>query len=163
MLVPQNGKQESFVNQTEITDPILKQQYICKPKENTCQLEFRQPPLAAVQPLGGTNKIDPGVQSLGTQSFGGVETIGTRETIVIPAGEIGNDSPIKTSREFWFSPKLGVNLISIRDDPRFGSQRFELSDIMLGEPDAKLFSPPEGSRIIDLRNPPESEAPKPQN
>ena len=104
MLVPKNGKQESFVNQTEITDPLLKQQYICIPSENTCQLEFRQPPPVAVQPMGGANKMNPGVQSLGTQSIGGVETIGTRETIVIPAGEIGNDSPINTSREFWFSP-----------------------------------------------------------
>ncbi len=81
MLVPQNGKQQSFVNQTEITDPIIKQQYICIPSENTCQLEFRQPPLTAVQPLGGANKIHPGIQSLGTQTMGGVETIGTRETI----------------------------------------------------------------------------------
>jgi len=163
MLVPKNGKQESLVNQTEISDPILKQQYICRPSENTCQLEFRPPPPTAVQPLGGTNKIDPAIQCLGTQSIGGVETVGTRETIVIPPGEIGNDSPINTSREFWFSPKLGLNLISVRDDPRFGTQRFELSDIQLGEPDAKLFSPPEDSRIIDLRDPVEAEAPKAQN
>jgi hypothetical protein len=163
MLVPKNGKQESFVNQTEISDPLLKQQYICRPSENTCQLEFRQPPPIGVQPLGGANKIDPAIQSLGTQSIGGIETVGTRETIVIPPGEIGNDSPINTSREFWFSAKLGFNLISVRDDPRFGTQRFEVSDIQLGEPDAKLFSPPEGSRIIDLRDPPQAEAPKPQN
>jgi hypothetical protein len=163
MLVPQNGKQESFVNQTEISDPILKQQYICIPSENTCQLDFRQPFVTAVQPLGGANKLQPGVQSLGTQTIAGVETVGTRETIAIPAGEIGNDSPINTTREFWFSPKLGLNLLSIRDDPRFGTQRFELSDVALGEPDTKLFSPPEGSRIIDFRNPPESQVTKPQN
>jgi hypothetical protein len=54
-------------------------------------------------------------------------------------------------------------LISVRDDPRFGTQRFEVSDIVPGEPDAKLFSPPEGSRIIDLRNLPEAKAPGSQN
>jgi hypothetical protein len=159
MLVPQNGKQQSIVNQTEISDPILKQQYICKPSENTCQLEFRQPFPAEGQPITGLQQNDTGIESLGTQSIAGVETFGKRETIFIPAGEIGNDSPINTHREFWFSPKLGLNLISVRDDPRFGTQRFELSDIVLGEPDATLFSPPAGSRIIDLRNPPESEAP----
>lgn len=163
MLVPQNGKQESFVNQTEITDPVLKQEYICIPSEKTCQLEFRQPPPMAVQPMGGTNKVDPSTQPLGNRTIGGIETVGTRETIVIPTGEIGNDSPINTSREFWFAPKLGLNLLSIRDDPRFGTQRFELSDIVIGEPDAKLFLPPEGSRIIDLRNPPESPAVKSDN
>jgi hypothetical protein len=35
MLVPQNSKQESIVNQTEISDPILKQQYICIPDQKT--------------------------------------------------------------------------------------------------------------------------------
>lgn len=163
LLVPQDGKQQSSITQTEITDPILKQQYICMPRQNTCQLEFRQPLGISIPPAAGPNKTGPGMQSLGTQTIGGVETIGTRETIVIAAGEIGNDSPITTTREFWFSSKLGLNLISVRDDPRFGTQRFELSDIVLGEPDAKLFAPPEGSRIIDLRNPPESEAPKSQN
>jgi hypothetical protein len=169
LLVPPNGRQESVVTQTEIKDPILKQQYICMPTAKTCQLEFRQPIIAAVQPpLGAkqrvaSNATEPEIQSLGTQTIAGLEVIGTRETTVIPAGEIGNESALKTSREFWFSPKLGLDLISIRDDPRFGTQRFELSDVVLGEPDAALFSPPEGSRIIDLRNPPESNSPASQN
>jgi hypothetical protein len=169
LLVPQSGHQQSVLTQTEIRDPILKQQYICIPSANTCQVEFRQPMFAAVQPSPGTkppqgsSAIEPEIQALGTRTIGGVETTGTRETIVIPAGEIGNDSPINTSREFWFSPQLGLDVISVRDDPRFGTQRFEVSDIVLGEPDAKLFSPAEGSRIIDLRNPPESKAPEHQN
>jgi hypothetical protein len=169
LLVPQNGHQESVVTQTEIMDPILKQQYICRPRANTCQVEFRQPMFAAVQPPHaiqtprGSSPMEPGIQALGTRTIGGVETVGTRETVVIPAGEIGNDSPINTSREFWFSPQLGLNVVSVRDDPRFGTQRFEVSDIVLGEPDTTLFSPPEGSRIIDFRNPPESKAPQPQN
>lgn len=167
LLVPQYGKQESVVTQTEISDPILKQQYICIPQAKTCQLEVRQSFVTVVQPPSGANvqsvngatNADAGVQSLGTQTIAGLETVGTRATFVIPAGEIGNDSPINTTREFWFSPKLGLNLVSVRDDPRFGMQRFEVSDIVLGEPDAALFSPPEGSRIIDLRNPPVSQAP----
>lgn len=169
LLVPQQGHQESFVTQTEIKDPVLKLQYICIPSEKTCQVEIREPMLTAVQPPTGTRpphgstSTEPQVEALGTRTIGGVETIGTRETVVIPAGEIGNDSTINTSREFWFSPRLGLNLISVRDDPRFGTQRFEVSDIVLGEPDAALFAPPEGSRIIDLRNPPESKAPQPQN
>jgi hypothetical protein len=169
LLVPPNGQLESVVTQTEIKDPILKQQYICRPDANTCQLEFRPAIFAAVQPPPGTRQVQgPNAtgmetQSLGTRTIAGVEVIGTRETTVIPAGEIGNDSTLKTSREFWFSPKLGLNLISVRDDPRFGTQRFELSDVVLGEPAAALFSPPEGSRIIDLRNPPESNAPPSQN
>jgi hypothetical protein len=162
LLVPQNGKQQSIVTQTEISDPILKQQYICFPNGNVCQLEPHQPFLAVAR-HDATANSDPSQQSLGTQTVGGLETLGTRETTVIPAGEIGNDSAINTTREYWFSPKLGFNLVSVRDDPRFGTQRFELSDITLGDPDPKLFSPPEGSRIVDLRHPPELETPKAQN
>lgn len=161
-LVPQYGKQESLISQTEIGDPILKQEYICIPQAKTCQLEVRERFVTTVQTVSSVNNPDSATQSLGTQTVAGLETVGTRETFVIPANEIGNDSPINTTREFWFSPQLGLNLISVRDDPRFGTQRFEVSDITLGEPDATLFSPPAGSRIIDLRNPPVSQTSKSQ-
>jgi hypothetical protein len=160
MLVPDNGKQQSVLNQIEIADSVLHQQYICMPREHVCQLEFQGQFQAAVQPMGKAAQNNPGAENLGTQSIAGVETFGTREAVVIPTGEIGNDSPITTKREFWYSPKLGLNMISVRDDPRFGMQRFELSDVTLGEPDPKLFAPPEGSKIIDLRAPAELEAPK---
>lgn len=58
-------------------------------------------------------------------------------------------------REFWYSPQLGVNLISKREDPRFGIQNFEVTDIILGDPDSQLFEIPSGSKILDLRKPPE--------
>jgi len=78
---------------------------------------------------------------------------------VIPTGAIGNDSPILSRREFWYSRQLGLNLLSIREDPRFGTQKLELSDVVLGEPDAKLFTTPEGSEILDLRAPKQVAAP----
>jgi hypothetical protein len=98
-------------------------------------------------------------EDLGKQSIGRLETVGTRETTIIPAGTIGNNSPLLSKREFWFSPKLGVNLISRRQDPLSGTQNFEVSDITLGEPDAKLFEVPSGFKILDLRKPPEISAP----
>jgi len=96
---------------------------------------------------------------LGKQSVGGLETVGTRETTIIPAGTIGNNSPLLSKREFWFSPRLGVNLISKRQDPLSGTQNFEVSDIALGDPDAKLFEVPSGFRVLDLRKPPEISSP----
>jgi hypothetical protein len=171
-LVPPNGQQQSFITQTEIRDPVIKQQYICIPNAHTCQVEYSRPMASPVPPpslspapnaAAGLSANQPEIQSLGTQTVAGVETIGTRETFTIPAGQIGNDSAIVTSREFWFSAQLGLDMVSVRSDPRFGTQRFELSDVILGEPDAKLFSPPEGSRIIDLRNQPVSKPATPQN
>ena len=95
------------------------------------------------------------------QTVAGLETIGTRETRLAETGTIGNDGPILEKREYWYSPKLGVNLITRREDPRFSTQQnFEVSDLTLGEPDAKLFEVPSGYEIIDLRKPPEVSPPQ---
>lgn len=162
MLVPQNIQGPSVITETDITDPVGKQQYTCFPSRHICHLAPRTS-FVTTQGLPTGAAADATSEPLGTQSIGGVETVGTRETTTIPVGEIGNDSPINVTREFWFAPKLGMNLITVRDDPRSGEQRFELSDIVLGEPDTKLFSPPEGDRIVDLRSASQSETPKPQN
>ncbi len=88
---------------------------------------------------------------LGKQTVEGLETVGARETTVIPPGAIGNDSPIDVQREYWYAPQLGINLISKLDDPRVGTQNFELSDVRLGEPDKKLFKISREMKLIDLR------------
>ena len=54
-------------------------------------------------------------------------------------------------REFWHSPKLGFNLLSKRSDPRIGTQTFTAIDLILSEPDPKLFDLPEGFKIVDRR------------
>ena len=157
-LVPDDGKSESGISQIEISDPVLHRLYICVPRELVCQLkEFSAAPFADAPVTPSTPK-HPGAateEDLGKQSISGLETVGTRETTVIPTGQIGNNSPIATRRESWYSPQLGVNLISKQEDPRFGVQNFEVTDIILGDPDSKLFEVPAGSKILDLRKPPE--------
>jgi len=155
LLVPEDGKHESVVTQIEISDPVSHQLYICVPREHVCQLEFFSAP-QFVPPTSATPSVakqpgSPSREDLGKQFIGGLETLGTRETTVIEAGAIGNDSPILTSREYWYSPQLGVNLISKLQDPRIGTQNFEVSDITVGQPDKKLFAPPSGAEVIDLR------------
>jgi hypothetical protein len=162
-LVPDDGKTQSGITQIEISDPVTHELYICMPHGRTCQVEVFSrpeslpytPPAKAHMAQGATSESE----DLGKQSIGGLETVGTRETTIIPAGTIGNNSPLLSKREFWFSPKLGVNLISKRHDPFSGTQNFEVSDITLGEPDAKLFEVPSGFKILDLRKPPEISAP----
>jgi hypothetical protein len=154
LLVPDDGKHESVLTQIEISDPVAHRLYICVPKDRVCQLEQFSAPDFAPPPVTGIATNQPGGpnrENLGKQTIGGLEVEGTLETAVIESGAIGNDSPLLVRREFWYSPELGVNLISRRQDPRFGIQNFDLSDIVLGEPDAKLFELPGGSKIIDLR------------
>jgi hypothetical protein len=162
-LVPDDGKSQSAVSQIEISDPISHSLYICVPRERVCQLEeFSAPEFARPASPGAAPKYPgaPEVEDLGKQSISGLETVGTRETIVIPAGTIGNNSPLLLKREFWYSPRLGVNLISKRQDPRAGLQNFEVTNITLGEPEAKLFEVPSGSKVLDLRKPPEISSPQ---
>src|SRR2546425_10712555 len=162
-LVPDDGTNKSGVSQIEISDPVAHELYICMPDGRTCQLEVFSPLESAPYGAPGKAHMVQGSSSqsedLGKQAIGGLETVGTRETTIIPAGTIGNNSPLMSKREFWFSPQRGVNLISKRQDPLSGTQNFEVSDIALGDPDAKLFEVPSGFKILDLRKPPEISSP----
>jgi hypothetical protein len=154
LLVPEDGKHESILTQIEISDPVAHELYICVPRESTCQVEFftapsfDPPPIASATP---PPQRAGGLEYLGKQTVEGLETVGARETTVIPPGAIGNDSPIDVQREYWYAPQLGINLISKLDDPRVGTQNFELSDVRLGEPDKKLFKISREMKLIDLR------------
>src|SRR5262245_15000741 len=54
----------------------------------------------------GGNSNDVKEENLGKQTIEGVEAEGTRTTITIPAGEIGNERPIEIVSERWYSPEL---------------------------------------------------------
>jgi hypothetical protein len=158
MFVPESGNGESAVRQIEISDPVAHEFYVCKPLERVCRLEqySRSESADFAGPAVGRKPPDSsGAEDLGKQSIGGLETVGTRETSVIPAGTIGNNSPLMSKHEFWYSPLLGINLITKRQEPRGGDQNFEISDIAVGEPDTKLFAPPAGFKIMDMRKPKE--------
>jgi hypothetical protein len=161
--VPEGRQGESVVTQIEISDPVAHEFYVCRTSEQVCRLEqFFRPAFANNAAAGpaGKDSAASGAEDLGKQSIGGLETIGKRETTVIPAGSFGNNSPILTKREFWYSPQLGVNLISKVQDPRSGEQNFEVSDVAVGEPDAKLFAVPSGYKVLDLRKAPEIASPQ---
>jgi hypothetical protein len=147
MPVPDDGKRESFVTRIEISDPVAHTLYICVPGEHVCRLETFSSPQFAPPPTGaGPNRED-----LGQRSIDGVEVTGTLETRVIESGAMGNDSPIVMKVESWYSPQLGVNLLTKRQDPRSGNQNFEVTDIVQAEPDAKFFRVPSGYKVMDLR------------
>lgn len=152
LLIPNDGNHESGVTQIEISDPLSHEFFICVPQARVCQVEFFSPPtFVSTPPAVSTQPGSPTVEDLGKQSIAGLDTVGTRETTVIETGAIGNDSPMMVRREFWYSPQLGINIVSKVNDPRVGIQNFEVSDIVLGEPDVKLFALPTHSKIIDLR------------
>ncbi len=81
-------------------------------------------------------------QSLGIQVIEGVQAEGTRSTLTIPAGEIGNTLPIQVIDENWYSPDLQVRVMSKHSDPRSGETVFRLININRSEPSRALFEVP---------------------
>jgi hypothetical protein len=82
--------------------------------------------------------------SLGAQTLAGVSAQGTRTTRTIAAGAFGNDKPIVSTTENWYSPELQILLASTRNDPRFGQTTYSVSNLQRVEPNASLFQIPAG-------------------
>lgn len=81
-------------------------------------------------------------ESLGEQVIEGVPAKGTRTTLTIPAGQIGNDRPIDVISERWYSSELETEVMTRRLDPRTGETVFRLANLRRGEPGRQLFEPP---------------------
>ena len=81
-------------------------------------------------------------ESLGTQMFEGVAAEGTRSTMTIPAGAIGNERPIEVVTERWYSNQLHTTVMTKTTDPRMGETVYTLKNIKLGDPPHSLFEVP---------------------
>jgi hypothetical protein len=81
-------------------------------------------------------------EDLGTQIIEGVAAQGTRTTVTIPAGQIGNEQPISIVSERWVSPDLGVAVMTSHSDPRSGKTTYKLTNISRSEPARTLFEVP---------------------
>jgi hypothetical protein len=86
-------------------------------------------------------------EDLGTQTIEGLSAQGKRETVTIPAGQIGNERPIEIVTETWFSPELHTMVLRKHSDPRMGESTYRLTDIKRTEPDASLFQAPPGTKV----------------
>jgi hypothetical protein len=158
-----------------INDPVARVNYVLDPKSQTArklnipQLPFGQtfvrtpaPPAPNGTAAGGVRVIEnaaptpnverferqkPKVESLGKQTIEGVEAEGTRTTLTIPAGQIGNERPIEIVTERWYSPELQVVVYSKRSDPMAGETTYRLTNINRNEPARSLFEVPAGYTV----------------
>lgn len=89
---------------------------------------------------------------LGKRIIEGVEAAGTRSTISIPAGQIGNDRALDTVSERWFSNELKTTVLTTRKDPRMGESTYKLTNLRRGEPSRLLFEVPSDYKIITEDN-----------
>ncbi|MGH9657796.1 MAG: hypothetical protein ACRD96_04575 [Bryobacteraceae bacterium] len=95
---------------------------------------------------GGGN-VNSRSESLGTRNIEGLIAEGTRTTITIPAGQMGNEKPIEVVNERWYSNELGLVVLSRRNDPRFGETVYQLNNVSRSAPERSLFDPPAGFNV----------------
>jgi hypothetical protein len=86
-------------------------------------------------------------EQLGKQTIEGVEAEGTRTTVTIAAGEMGNERAIEIVSERWYSPELQLVVMSRHSDPRFGETTYKLTNINRAEPAKPLFEVPAGYTV----------------
>ncbi|HWC97119.1 MAG TPA: hypothetical protein VG456_10225 [Candidatus Sulfopaludibacter sp.] len=80
-------------------------------------------------------------EDLGFQMQNGVLAQGTRSTLVIPKGQIGNNREIHVVNERWYSKDLQMVVKTVNSDPRFGTTTFDLTNIVQAA-DPSLFQIP---------------------
>jgi hypothetical protein len=100
-------------------------------------------------------------EGIGARVIEGVRADGTRTTITLPPGNVGNDRPIEIVTERWFSQELQVVMENRRVDPRVGETVYKLLSIARDEPPRHLFEVPadyqiEEQRPILVKRPPEA-------
>jgi hypothetical protein len=143
-----------------INDPVAKVQYLLNPRDHTASKISTpgngpppyQPPSSSSSsgrsssPDGPEPSGKPSAfgkqESLGKQMIEGVEAEGTRLTLTIPTGQIGNDRPIDIVSERWYSPALQMVVRSKHTDPRLGETVYRLANINRDDPPRALFEVP---------------------
>jgi hypothetical protein len=159
LLVPRGGKQKSEMNVRQIADPELHILYNCWTAIKECRvLNYSDttsgnydPPIGASGPLPDGSGFSTH-EDLGVSTTVGIDTHGYRDTLTINQGVMGNDRPMVSTRESWYSPQLSINLLSIVDSPQSGRQVFTVKELSTSEPELGLFEIPEGYKVVDHRN-----------
>jgi hypothetical protein len=95
------------------------------------------------------SKIQPNTEDLGFQMQNGVMAQGTRTTVTIPQGQIGNNRDIHVVNERWYSKDLQMLVKSVNSDPRFGVTTYDLTNISQNAPDPTLFQIPTGYTVTE--------------
>jgi hypothetical protein len=139
------AKQLVFIN-----DPVAGMHYVLSPQERTA----RKMDMSAKKPPGRPDmppSMEGKTESLGKKTIEGVEAEGTRSTITIPVGQIGNDRPITIVSERWYSQALQAVVLSKHNDPMVGENVYRLTNIIRTEPAKSLFELPADYTIEEDR------------
>jgi hypothetical protein len=103
------------------------------------------PPVPPVPPLPGQSTRDSKVvRETSTTTYEGLKVEVSRTVETIGAGVLGNNRPIESVFERYYSPDLKMTVYTKRSDPRSGESTYRMTDIKRSEPEASLFRIPAG-------------------
>lgn len=153
-----------------ISDPARKSVYMIDPARRTVS-KFPMPAGPPERrggrgegPRGGRPPLPPPrivSESLGTRRIAGMRTEGTRQTMTIPPGILGNARPMNVVTERWFSPELKIVIESRTMDPRTGDVHYRVVSLERGEPSHHLFEVPADYTVVE-RPPRPGPGPRPR-
>jgi hypothetical protein len=98
-----------------------------------------------------TTPVETRTEALGTRNIEGVTATGTRTMRIINAGSTGNEKPIISVTETWFSPELRITVLTETDDGQSGHSIMKLVNIRRTEPMAQLFQVPSDFTVKDTQ------------
>src|SRR5215469_10316595 len=150
---PNGDKVATRISELDYSDPGRHEMYACRPQEKTCYVNrYYAPESVKLMPAGPLPNGGGSVtrEELGQKTIDDLNLIGSREITTLNAGVVGNQKTEPIVKEFWYSPRLQINVITKRFDPRFGSQNFVVSNVNQSEPDPKLFEPPADYRVVKM-------------
>jgi hypothetical protein len=151
--MPTGDRIATQLSELDYADPNRHELFVCGPQQKVCyESPYNAPATVNLMPAGPQPSGNSSIQreDLGQKNIDGVDVKGSREIITIKAGAMGNDKDEPIVKEFWYSPRLGINVITKRFDPRYGIQNFTVSDINQSEPDPKLFEPPAEFHVVRM-------------
>lgn len=151
---PEGDKQVTRLSEVDYEDPTLHQLLRCYPDRKVCEVYKVTRPASAIalSPAKQTAEVGTQWEDLGRKTVDNVEVLGSREVRTIGVGVIGNEKAQPVVKEFWYSPRLGINIITKRFDPRVSAmQNFDVTNINQGEPDARLFQVPSGYKMVEMQ------------
>lgn len=151
---PDGDKQMTRLSELDYQDPTLHQMLRCFADTRRCTMYRWDVPTTVVLPKAGPLPNGAGTitrEELGKKTIDNIEVVGSREVTTLNAGVMGNEKPQPIVKEFWYSPRLGINVITKRFDPRASAvQNFVVGKINLAEPNPQMFEPPAGYRIVPM-------------
>ena len=151
---PDGDTRVTRVFELDYQDTPRHEMSVCRPDTQVCTIYQYEAQAATGGQKAGPLPNSTGTvtrEDLGRKTIENLDVVGSREVMTLNVGAMGNEKPQPVVKEFWYSPQLGINVVTKRFDPRASAvQNFVVSGVHLAEPEAKLFEPPSGYRMVRM-------------